>query len=164
MRAFSEHEWAVILGGSSGFGLASARKLGREGLSVCVVHRDRRGAMERINREFEDIRAHAAGFFSLNLDALSPEGIATTLESLREQLGAEGRVRLLLHSIAFGNLKPVVAAPARTAAQPPIDALAAALGLPTADVERAFARLADSGDPLAQAVQPVDYGDAVLEE
>lgn len=103
--------WAVILGGSSGFGLASAAKLSREGLNVCVVHRDRRGAMERIEREFDTIRANGHGFLSLNLDALSPEGIAAVLAALSERMGPDGRVRLLLHSIAFGNLKPIVSSP-----------------------------------------------------
>ena len=42
-HAFDKDEWALILGGSSGFGLATAHKLSEEGLNVCVVHRDRRG-------------------------------------------------------------------------------------------------------------------------
>src|SRR5512135_2315724 len=106
MSRFSENEWALILGGSSGFGLASARKLAAEGLNVCVVHRDRRGAMERVNREFDAIRASGRGFLPLNLDALSQEGIATALAALAGAMGPGGRVRLLLHSIAFGNLRP----------------------------------------------------------
>ena len=36
--------WAVILGGSSGFGLATAHKLSEQGMSIFLVHRDRRGA------------------------------------------------------------------------------------------------------------------------
>ena len=42
---FSADHWALILGGSSGFGLAAAKKLAACGMSVAVVHRDRRGAM-----------------------------------------------------------------------------------------------------------------------
>lgn len=82
MTRFTRQQWAVVLGGSSGFGLASAKKLGAEGMSVCVVHRDRRGAMDRINQEFDEIRAHGHGFFSLNLDALAPDGIAAVLDAL----------------------------------------------------------------------------------
>jgi len=51
-----QNEWALILGGSSGFGLATAHKLSEHGLNICVVHRDRRGAMSRIEPEFEKIR------------------------------------------------------------------------------------------------------------
>lgn len=106
-KTFQETEWALVLGGSSGFGLATARKLAHEGLSVCVVHRDRRGAMERIEKEFAEIRANGAGFLALNVDALSNEGVATVLSVLREKLGTTGKVRVLLHSIAYGNLKPI---------------------------------------------------------
>lgn len=107
MIRFSKNQWALILGGSSGFGLATADRLAADGMSVCVVHRDRRGAMDRIEREFERIRKHGQSFFSLNLDALSVDGVRATLEILREKMGADGKVDVLLHSIAYGNLKPV---------------------------------------------------------
>lgn len=81
-------------------------------MSVCVIHRDRRGAMPRIEADFAEIRSHGGGFLALNLDALSSEGRSTTLDSLTEALGTEGRVRMLLHSIALGNLKPVAPVPA----------------------------------------------------
>ncbi|MGH7860415.1 MAG: SDR family NAD(P)-dependent oxidoreductase, partial [Candidatus Binatia bacterium] len=48
---FEPDDWAIILGGSSGFGLATAKRLAREGMSLCIVHRDRRGAMSRIEPE-----------------------------------------------------------------------------------------------------------------
>src|SRR5262245_26559807 len=50
---FPKTDWAIILGGSSGFGLATAHKLSAHGMSLCIVHRDRRGAMARIDAEFE---------------------------------------------------------------------------------------------------------------
>jgi len=37
-----ENKWALILGGSSGLGLATAIKLASEGFNICIVHRDRR--------------------------------------------------------------------------------------------------------------------------
>jgi NAD(P)-dependent dehydrogenase (short-subunit alcohol dehydrogenase family) len=164
MRGFAKEHWALILGGSSGFGLASARKLSAEGLNVCVVHRDRRGAMERINRDFDEIRAHGHGFLSLNVDALSLEGMSSVLDHLAAQMGPDGRVRLLLHSIAFGNLKPVVAPPAREDDGDALDTLAQALGVGRADLDQAVDRLAESGHPLVQGLRPVDYGTAVLED
>jgi NAD(P)-dependent dehydrogenase (short-subunit alcohol dehydrogenase family) len=163
MRRLANDQWAVILGGSSGFGLASARKLSAEGMNVCVVHRDRRGAMERITRDFEEIRANGREFFSLNLDALSPEGVTAVLAALAEHLGSAGKVRVLLHSIAYGNLKPVVAPPP-PGAPPALDRLADALGVPRADVDRAVDRLAEAGESIFQVLRPVDYGDAVLDD
>ena len=99
------NEWALILGGSSGFGLATAHKLSEEGYNVCVVHRDRRGAMKRIEPEFDSIRSRGVGFLSYNTDALDAEKRAEILDGLSEHLGTGGKVRVLLHSIAFGNLK-----------------------------------------------------------
>jgi NAD(P)-dependent dehydrogenase (short-subunit alcohol dehydrogenase family) len=163
IKRFTAEQWALILGGSSGFGLAAAKKLAAEGMSVCVVHRDRRGAMDRINRDFDEVRASGRGFVSLNLDALSPEGMTSVIDALTAGLGAAGKVRVLLHSIAFGNLKP--AAPTRAASRvPALNRLAAALGIASADVDRAADDLAESGEPIFQALRPVDYGDAVLDD
>ena len=53
---FAKGSWALILGGSSGFGLATAHKLAAHGMNLCLVHRDRRGAMSRIEPEFEKLR------------------------------------------------------------------------------------------------------------
>ena len=163
MSRFAANHWALVLGGSSGFGLASARKLSAEGLNVCVVHRDRRGAMDRINKEFDLIRAYGRGFIGLNLDALSPEGIVTVLEAWRAQAGPGAEIRLLLHSIAFGNLKPIVAAPPRTGV-PTIERLALALGVPVSDLDRAIQQLADDGEVLFQGLMPVEYGEALIED
>lgn len=115
MRRFQDTEWALILGGSSGFGLATATKLAEEGMSVLVVHRDRRGGMERVEAAFSAIRAQGHGFASLNVDALGAEGMTAVVSCLREKMGPEGRVRALLHSIAYGNLRPLVSSRERGA-------------------------------------------------
>lgn len=111
MNEFAPNEWALILGGSSGFGLATARAVARRGMSVCVIHRDRRGAMPRIEADFAEIRSHGGGFLSLNTDALSADGRKAALDSLGEAMALGGKVRMLLHSIALGNLKPVAPVP-----------------------------------------------------
>jgi len=107
IKKFSDKQWAIILGGSSGFGLATAKKLASEGMSICAVHRDRRGSMERIEKDFEEIRSFGNGLLTLNLDALSPDGVNSVIALLHEKLGGTGKVRVLLHSIAYGNLKPI---------------------------------------------------------
>ncbi len=107
MSLFNKNQWMLVLGGSSGFGLATAKKLSSAGMSVCLVHRDRKGAMERIEPAFAEIRAHGNGFLALNLDALSAEGIQTTLRELAAAMGPTGKLKVLLHSIAYGNLKPI---------------------------------------------------------
>ena len=107
MKIFNKNQWALILGGSSGFGLASAKKLSAMGMSVCVVHRDRKGAMSRIEEEFNLIRNNGNSFISLNDDALSIEGQARIIEVLNNNIKNSGTINVLLHSIALGNLKPI---------------------------------------------------------
>src|SRR5262245_66212052 len=103
--AFSRNQWAVILGGSSGFGLATAQRLAEQGMSVCIVHRDRRALLKQIEPEFEKIRGTGARLLALNTDALDAEKRHEVLDQLAQEMGTDGRVRVLLHSIAFGNLK-----------------------------------------------------------
>jgi len=114
-----QNEWALILGGSSGFGLATAHKLSEHGLNICVVHRDRRGAMSRIEPEFERIRERGVTLVTFNQDALADDSRAEILDDLAQRLEAQGgRIRLLLHSIAFGNLKLIgPEAPSRSTAR-----------------------------------------------
>ena len=52
---FPNDSWALILGGSSGFGLATAMRLAEAGMNVAIVHRDRRGAMARIEPSSENL-------------------------------------------------------------------------------------------------------------
>lgn len=98
--------WAVILGGSSGMGLAVAKRMSAAGMHVCLVHRDRRGAMGRIERDFEEVRRNGGQLLTYNTDAISAEGRALVLDGL-EAAHASGKVRLLLHSIAAGSVRPV---------------------------------------------------------
>jgi len=149
--AFGHDDWALILGGSSGFGLATAQKLAESGMSICIVHRDRRGAMARIEPEFEKLRSTGAELRSFNTDALDPAKRDTVLEALAEAAGPDGRVRVLLHSIAFGNLKLI--APERVEPLPGRRELAERLGIEpevlAAAVDELFGGGADALQSLA---------------
>lgn len=103
--------WAVILGGSSGMGLATAKKLASEGYNIFIAHRDRKAAMTAINAEFDQIRQHPIQFAAINADALSEDGQQKIMEALQTAMGNEGKVKLLFHSIALGNLKPLAVPP-----------------------------------------------------
>ena len=63
--------WAIILGGSSGLGLASAKRLAQLGLNICIVHRDRKSTLPTIELAFNKIKAHNTNFLSFNVDALN---------------------------------------------------------------------------------------------
>jgi NAD(P)-dependent dehydrogenase (short-subunit alcohol dehydrogenase family) len=154
-RTFGSEEWGLILGGSSGFGLATAHKLAAHGMNLALVHRDRRGAMHRIEPEFEKLRGAGVQLRTWNADALDPAKRAEIVGELGSLLGS-GRVKMLLHSIAFGNLKLLVAEqprPSTAAAE-----LAAALGVDAAKLVAAADQLVAEGrDELAEIATPPAY-------
>jgi NAD(P)-dependent dehydrogenase (short-subunit alcohol dehydrogenase family) len=153
--------WALILGGSSGFGLATAKKLSSLGMNICVVHRDRKGSMERIEPEFETIRKTGAKLVTFNLDGLSAEGRQTVLDQLTPQMEG-GKVRLMLHSIAFGSLKLIAPLPAN-AQQNQTTALAAKLGVDAATVQKAVDELFDEGQSaLTNVATPPKFNSEFL--
>jgi NAD(P)-dependent dehydrogenase (short-subunit alcohol dehydrogenase family) len=153
---FAPGQWAVILGGSSGFGLATAQVLAEHGMNLCIVHRDRRSQLAGIEPEFEKLRGLGVAVQTHNTDALSAAKRGAVLDSLADALG-EGRVRVLLHSIAFGNLKPLAPPMSRTA-RDATQKLASALGLEGERVQGAmdewFATGVAAAHPLAS---PPDY-------
>jgi NAD(P)-dependent dehydrogenase (short-subunit alcohol dehydrogenase family) len=157
---FDEHEWALILGGSSGFGLATAHALAEHRMNLCLVHRDRRGALARIEPEFEKLRGHGVELLTFNADALSAEKRGEILDQLAGALGEAGRVRVLLHSIAFGNLKLLGPERPRDGAARARAALAESLGI-EADrlTEAADALLADGHDALVGLASAPVYSD-----
>lgn len=101
--------WALILGGSSGLGLASARKLAAHGMNICIVHRNTRVELPVIEQALGDIKALGVQVLSFNIDLLNHEKRADVLLQLQAAMGEQGRIRCLLHSIARGNLKALPA-------------------------------------------------------
>jgi NAD(P)-dependent dehydrogenase (short-subunit alcohol dehydrogenase family) len=124
---FPSGTWALILGGSSGFGLATAQKLAEHGMNLLIVHRDRRAAARAIEPEFEKLRGLGVELRSWNVDATSPEKRAGVLDEAAQLLGQAQKIRVLLHSVAFGNLKLIAPEVAGQRSAGP--ALAARLGV-----------------------------------
>jgi NAD(P)-dependent dehydrogenase (short-subunit alcohol dehydrogenase family) len=141
--SFSADQWAVILGGSSGFGLATAKRLGALGMSVCAVHRDRRAMLAKIEPEFEKIRAGGTKLVTMNTDALDAEKRREVCDELAGAMGG-GRVRVLLHSVAFGNLKLLVSE-AKTAQKSAAAELASKIGVDEAQLQKAIDELFMAG-------------------
>lgn len=165
MNIFNKNQWALILGGSSGFGLASAKKLSAQGMNICIVHRDRRGAMGQINKDFDDIKNIGVEFVSFNVDALSEAGMETVLSGLSEAMGSQGKVRVLLHSIAFGNLKLIAPQKPQTEQQPSaVKQLAQKLGLDEAKIDAAVADLMAEGVGEVFPLETPAYSDMLIED
>jgi len=100
--------WAVILGGSSGFGFATAEKLALHGMNIAVLYRETAIAEKSLKERFlklaETCEVNIAPF---NINALDTLGRNSFIEQFT-LIGKKHSVRLLLHSIARGNLKPLV--------------------------------------------------------
>lgn len=105
--------WAIILGGSTGLGLASAKKLAQHGMNICIVHRNTRSEMSKIEDSFREFDALNVQFVSFNVNAIQKDKMDMVISTLKEKI-QEGKVRCLLHSIAKGNLKPMVSSEAAT--------------------------------------------------
>lgn len=136
--------WGLILGGSSGIGLATAKKLASMGLNLIIVHRDRKGAMAKIEQHFDEIKASGVQLEALNLNALQAEGRQKVIGRIREVAG-EKSVRVLLHSIALGNLKLVVPEVADTSYEDSLAQLASELNVPVAKLKNTIDSLYEQG-------------------
>jgi NAD(P)-dependent dehydrogenase (short-subunit alcohol dehydrogenase family) len=111
--------WALVLGASSGFGDAISVGLARAGLHVFGVHLDRKATLPNAERVAADIRAagREARFFNVNAaDADRRAETATSMEATLAERGEAGGLRVLVHSLAFGSLKPLVAEPLKDSA------------------------------------------------
>ena len=109
MKEFqNKNYWALILGGSSGLGLATAKKLAKHGMNICIVHRNSRMQEKEINAEFETIKNEGVQLKAFNTDAFKSEKRDAVIEALQNEFGNKEKIRTLVHSVAKGNLKPMV--------------------------------------------------------
>jgi NAD(P)-dependent dehydrogenase (short-subunit alcohol dehydrogenase family) len=105
--------WALILGASSGFGEATALALAADGYNICGAHLDRRQGLAHVDEIKAKIAGHGREALFFNGNAADAEQRAKVIGELKERFaGAAGRrpyVRVLMHSLAFGTLKPFLA-------------------------------------------------------
>lgn len=100
--------WALVLGSSSGIGAAAAIEFARAGMHVFGVHLDRRDTLPRVEEVRQAIAAlgREAVFFNGNAaDDVRREEFASAIAA--RLADGSGTVRVLLHSIAFGAVKPL---------------------------------------------------------
>ena len=103
-----EGTWGLVLGASSGFGAATARALGRHGMGIVGVHLDRKATLPQAEAVAADVAAAGAGARFFNVNAADPERRSAVCDEARALTGGRP-LRVVLHSLAFGSLKPFVA-------------------------------------------------------
>jgi enoyl-[acyl-carrier protein] reductase III len=111
--------WALVLGASSGFGEAASLGLAEAGMSIAGVHLDRKATLPNAERIAGEIRRLGREALFFNVNAADSERRTEVLDAVQKHLdarGEAGRLRVLLHSLAFGTLKPFIAESAKEAA------------------------------------------------
>ncbi len=106
-------KWALILGASSGFGAACSLALARKGFSIVGVHLDRRATAANAGTVVSEIERLGQQALFFNVNAADPERRLEVIAKCREVIEADPScqgIRCVLHSLAFGTLKPFVSA------------------------------------------------------
>jgi enoyl-[acyl-carrier protein] reductase III len=107
----TKQPWALILGASSGFGEATALELAHAGMNIFGVHLDRRDKMPHVNDIVEKISAMGRDVQFFNCNASDDGRRKETVEAIAKRVAdSNGTLRVLLHSLAFGALKPLAGA------------------------------------------------------
>lgn len=96
-------EWVLILGGSTGHGAATAKRLAKDGYGVIAFHFDRGEAKKIAEETITEVNKTTGGnCHYFNTNAASVETMDKYIPQIKEITGGQP-VKLLLHSIAFGT-------------------------------------------------------------
>jgi NAD(P)-dependent dehydrogenase (short-subunit alcohol dehydrogenase family) len=100
--------WALILGASSGFGEAAAVKLAQDGFNIFGVHLDRQATMPNVERIVGEIKAAGVKALFYNVNAADEFKRNEVVAAIKNEIGERPLVKVIMHSLAFGTLKPFV--------------------------------------------------------
>jgi enoyl-[acyl-carrier protein] reductase III len=102
---------SFAFGASSGFGEATSLELARNGMNIFGVHLDRKAGLANVERIVDEIKklGQEAEFFNANAadDAKMDEVVGVIEKKFQDNPGSH--LTVLLHSLAFGTLKPFIA-------------------------------------------------------
>lgn len=106
-----EQCYALILGASSGFGRAAALALAAEGYPIIGVHLDRAATLPAVEELKSKIQSYGVRTLFFNANAADAARRAEIIAALRTEFGERpgSGVYVVLHSLAFGSLRPLVA-------------------------------------------------------
>ena len=140
--------WALILGASSGMGEATAIALAKAGYHIAGIHLDFRAALGHVDEVKARIEATGREALYINMNAADDEKRASAIDAIQARFAesrAAGRhpyLRVLMHSLAFGTLLPLIAddpkaAISRKQMEMTLDVMAHSLVYWTQDLARA---------------------------
>ena len=97
-------DWALILGASSGIGAECAKRLAKKGVNIYGLY------LRKKKSEIESLKAELSQF---NVEVIYKKANASNDEKrleIIEELKSKGniRVKMFIHSIAFGTLKKMI--------------------------------------------------------
>ncbi len=98
--------WALILGASTGFGAEAGFALAGAGYDICGVHLDRKAGMALADETKRRIESKGRRALFFNVNAADAEKRKEVVDALAAE---KADVKVLMHSLAFGALKPFIA-------------------------------------------------------
>ncbi|MFM8840367.1 MAG: SDR family oxidoreductase [bacterium] len=106
----SPRNYAVILGVSSGFGKATALALAKQGYHIVGVHLDRAAGLAAVDELKNSLNAMGVDTHFYNVNAADADRRNEIVSALTEEIAKHpgASVKVLLHSLAFGSLIPLV--------------------------------------------------------
>lgn len=99
---------ALILGASSGFGAATALRLAKDGFNIFGVHLDRKATMNEVEKLIRELKSHGVEVNFYNVNAADDENRLEVIQDIRKKIAEGQYITVLLHSLAFGTLKPFI--------------------------------------------------------
>lgn len=103
----SSPRWALVLGASSGFGEACSRALATAGYDIAGVHLDRKAGLAHVEEIKSAIIGAGRRALFFNVNAADEERRKEVLDALVADV-KPGTMAVMLHSLAFGTLKPYI--------------------------------------------------------
>ena len=105
-------QWALILGVSSGFGAACALELASQGMNIFGVHLDRKSTLPQVETLLQQVKGMGREAVFVNANAADADKRSEIIQSITKTLlkdGGNSRIRVFLHSLAFGTLRLFIA-------------------------------------------------------
>jgi enoyl-[acyl-carrier protein] reductase III len=111
IRPDSNRDYALVLGASSGFGEATVLELARAGFNILGVHLDRGSGLSKVEHIISQIKDNGVEALYFNVNAAADKNREQVIQRISDHFKIKqikGRVKLMLHSLAFGSLAPFI--------------------------------------------------------